>query len=120
MKLSIPLSIAEVAALAGVSYKTMKAHLMRLNEEVHGTLLAPSKGANRKYTVTLAALKKACPDMFASTENLEARVAVLEDGQKEHQTHLNLVARHVGSLTRDVSDLKKRRPTSPNVVPKTA
>lgn len=120
MKLQPPLSIAEVAAMAGVSYKVMKAHLLRLNEELHGTLLVPSKGANRKYTVTLAALKRACPDMFEAVENIVARVDALEEAQKDQQAHLNLVARHVGTLTRDVSVLKKRRPTSPVVVPKSA
>ena len=96
MNLEREWTISDVAKMMGVSYKVAKTALLRLNEEVGGMLLRPSKGVNRQYTIRPAALKRACPDWFETTMNLEARVDAIEDLQKEEVARTNTIARTVG------------------------
>jgi CII-binding regulator of phage lambda lysogenization HflD len=121
MKLHFRLTVADVAELYSrrtgkeITSRQMKAHLERLNEELGGMLLIPSRGANRRYTVSLAALKRADPDAFAVVENLESRIDLIEDLQKQEVARTNTVVRHVTRLEKDVSFLKNRRRTSTSV-----
>lgn len=74
-----------------------------------GTLLSSeSEGHGARYTVTKAALRRAFPDWFVSTENLEARVDALEDASKEHGKRLLLVATQTGANTRAIAGLKAK------------
>jgi len=109
------MTIREVAELAGWSYDRMKAHLLRLNRELGGMLLTVSAPPNRRYTLLLPALRRACPDMFESLDNLEMRVGEVEEATKSHEKRLGLMASHVGDITRDVAALKYRRVLSMRV-----
>lgn len=111
MKLSAPLTMAAVAELLGWSRRRTVRYLEKVDGEVHGMLLIKrGTGPGRRYWVTKAALRRALPDLFECVENLTTRVEALEDAQKTEIARLNTIAVHLGTVTRDVSCLKIKRP----------
>lgn len=109
--LSAPMGMAEVAMMLGWTRRRTVRLLETIDAEVGGMLLTKrGTGSGRRYTVTKAALRRVMPDWFESVENLSSRVDALEDAQKTEIVRLNVVSAHVGTLTRDVSRLKIKRP----------
>lgn len=106
MKLSAPLKVSAVASMLGWSRDKTLRHLQAMDAQLNGTLLQRSEGGH--HSVTKAALRRAFPDWFETTENLEMRVDAIEDVQKRHGQRIQLVASHLGSVTRDVAELKTR------------
>lgn len=89
MRLSPPLRIAEVAALLGWSAKRTKRWLLKLRES-NDLELQGGGPTGEPITVTLAALARACPDVFEPPPGLESRFEDLEStvasqGQQLHQ-----------------------------------
>lgn len=96
MKLSPPLRIAEVATLMGWSYQRTKRWLWE-KHVASGKTLLEGNGV-RPYTVTLAALYRAEPDLFEPPPGLEARVEENEAKQKELEGQVLQTATLVGAL----------------------
>ncbi len=108
-RLAGSLRISQVAEMLGWKYDKTRDHLLTLNAELGGLLLTSrGSGRRRRYTITLAALRRCMPDWFESVENLTSRVEEIEDALKEQTWRVKTVACHVGSLTADVVRLKKR------------
>lgn len=105
-RLERPMTIPEVAAMAGWTYDRMKRHLQRLDEELHGMLLKKSAGKNRRNAVTLAALKRACPDMFEDVRLLRVEVDELRAEVGELTTRQEQTAIAVGSLAKTLRGRK--------------
>ena len=108
-KLNPPLTIAQVAAMAGWSRKRTLAYLQRLNTELQGLLLIPSGGAtNRRYLIHLSALQRAVPEMFEPVRSVDADL-------DEHAERLDTLERRVleaattvGAVNREIADLRQR------------
>lgn len=104
MKLSAPLRIAEVATLLGWSYKRTKRWLMLAHEACGGALL--DGGGARPYTVTLAALRRAYPDVFEPPPGLEARVEESEARTRELEEQVLQTATLIGALRKQLKTPK--------------
>lgn len=102
-------TVADFAEFLGIPPSTAKALLLRLDEELNGTLLIRSAGVNRRYQFFPALLAKAKPEIFERVESLEARVEQLADAQDALRTSQTMIAQQVGHNTRDIARLKARR-----------
>lgn len=78
-KLGRVLTISQVAKLAGWGYHRMLRHLLKLNEELGGTLLSnDGRGSEPRWTVTLENLRRVKPQWFSDYSALPERVEELE------------------------------------------
>lgn len=100
MRLAAPLRIAEVADLLGWSPRRTKRWLKTLERERREKLLIGSP-----YTVTLAALARACPDVFEPPPGLEARVEEAQEAALRVEATQLQTAAAIGALKRQVQAL---------------
>lgn len=109
--------VDDFAEFIGESHKVARARLQTFNEQMHGMLLVPSKGKNRRYTFSPALLAKAIDDgrlamaagLFDSIDALEMRVDTLEDHVGDIHAAHRIVASQTGQNTRDIATLKRGR-----------
>ena len=80
-RLDKPLSIPEVAALAGWGERRMRRHLVALDAKVGGGLLVNiGRRSTARWSVTLEALRRASPGWFSeSDERLSELEAELDE-----------------------------------------
>lgn len=119
-RLNHPMTIREVADMAGWSYDRMKAHLLRLHAESGHTLLVSSAPPNRRYTLMLPALRRVAPGLFEPIENLAVRVDAIEEQQKDLDSRQKRIAMQVAENVREILRLKSRRGLSRRVGAKEA
>jgi hypothetical protein len=83
MRLGRVLKVGEVARMAGWDEQRMRRHLLKLNEELGGTLLRnTSTTKTPRWTVTLEALARVAPQWFhddSDSDSLVARMRRAED-----------------------------------------
>lgn len=103
MKLQAPLRIAEVAALLGWSAKRTKRWLLKLRATKG---LELDGGGTEPYEVSLAALARACPDVFEPPPGLESRVDEVEERQAQQEQQLLQAATVIGVLRRRIDGTK--------------
>jgi len=108
-RLNRQMTIREVSVLANWSYDRMKSHLLRLNRACGGRLLVPSVAPNRRFTLSLSALRRCAPDMFETIEDVSAQVEALLETTASIETKFDLIASQTGANTRDIAGLKSRR-----------
>lgn len=109
--------VDDFAEFIGESHKVALARLHRFNAELHGMLLVPSQGKNRRYTFSPARLARAIDDgrlalaagLFDSHDCLEKRVDELEDKLGDLHAAQRIVAAQTGQNTADIAVLKRRR-----------
>lgn len=107
-KFSPHLSIPKAAKLAGIPYDTFKRRIERMDEELGGMLIKKfSNGPRAKGFVTLAALKRAMPEIFDDEPVLKKLDAMSNELEDLRET--------VTIMKKVVRDLHKRLQTSADV-----
>jgi len=106
MRLQPPLRVAEVAALLGWTYKRTKRWLLDLRRD-KGLELVGGGQTRQPITVTLAALYRACPDLFEPPPGLENRVDELEDRIQSGEQERVQMATVIGVLRKRLDGAPK-------------
>ena len=96
-------NVADFAAHAGLSHRSARRLLKRLDERHRGRLLMPSGGTNREYSFFPAVLARLEPDLFAPIESIEYRLDELEDDVAEMRVREKRIVAQVGQNTRDIA-----------------
>ena len=120
MTLRLHKTIAEMAKIATatrrkldpkapeVTPREMRRTLLRMNEEVHGTLLVPSRGKNRKWLVNEVAFREAFPEHFETIRDMSEDVEVLKLELEELKESSQLILQRIGEITRELSAVRRR------------
>lgn len=109
VRLDTPRPLVEIARIAGVSYWSIRRHLLALDKELHGTLLTKRWGPKHhqpRYYCNLASLRKVWPDFgkkFATAEDLDQ----LREEVSEVQRNTVLLAKEIGQVWGRVKALEK-------------
>lgn len=83
--------------------------LQTLNTKHGGTLLIPSAGTNREYTLLPATLARLERDLFEAIETLEARLDAAEDAIDSVRTDQRDIVAQTRQNARDVAQLRRQR-----------
>lgn len=93
-------TVTDFATFMGVSSKSARAILKRLDREVGGMLLRKSEGKKPEYTFFPAMLAKAKPEVFERLETIESRVDEIEAEIETLRREQRMIVSQVGSNTR--------------------
>lgn len=96
-------SVSQFAEHLGITHRQARERLKRLDAKHGGKVLLPSCGANRRYTVVVAALRRLEPDYFAPVEDVESRLEQMEETLDEVRRHLRMLGAQVGQNSRDIA-----------------
>jgi hypothetical protein len=100
VRLEAPITIAQVAKMAGWPTWRMKQHLLALDRELGGTLLLKSAGRNRRYTLTLASLKRVCPDLFEDSRNFAVELDSIREDLDRLSESMEIVVDRLSAMSK--------------------
>ena len=108
MRLDTPRTFQDIAKMTGWSYWKTKRRLMREHEKSGGKLLSSNdvEGNGARWTVTLAALRRVCPDMF--DRDFGQEINDLKESVAELKTRQNMTAAAVGRVTAELARVSGR------------
>lgn len=115
--------VADFASHAGISHRSARRLLKRIDMKHGGRLLIPSDGSNREYSFLPAVLARLEPDYFSAVESLEFRLEEVEEAVSTIAAQHRRLASQTGDNTRQIAQLylfaekvnRERRPSSTTV-----
>lgn len=115
----------EVAALTGAdgrepwSARRVRDHLLKINEELHGTLLenAGGEGRGARWTITWNNLRKAMPDWFDGKKTDSELLEEVQQELKAMGSQILSMARRIGHQEKELQRVTSvnRKPPLPRV-----
>lgn len=93
-------SVADFAAHAGISHRTARRLLLKLDDELGGRLLERSRGNQRGYSFAWAKLRRARPELFEPADAVEFRIEELEEEVTTLRAELRRLGAQLGENTR--------------------